>query len=111
MRDYMISEAQSRQAYGRWSWVMRVIKNWRARKSIKLLQSFNEYQLRDIGLTRNDLNRLQSMPLDFDFEWHLERKAPISSKTTEMQSLALSKPERAVSPWFQTKIQRGTLAA
>jgi uncharacterized protein YjiS (DUF1127 family) len=124
MRDHMINEAQSREAYGRWSWVMRVVTNWRARKTLKQLQTFSDYQLRDIGLTRSDLNRFIHLPLDTDIVWEAERRALIDAKNRQNAALALPALGRAASPWLQvsapvaaaklksqTKIQRGTFAA
>jgi uncharacterized protein YjiS (DUF1127 family) len=124
MRDHMINEAKSRQAYGRLSWVMRVVTNWRARKTLKQLQSFSDYQLKDIGLTRYDLNRFMSVPLDTDIAWESERRALIEAKNHINASLAFPRLGRAASPWLQIsapvaaqslaaqkKIQRGTFAA
>jgi uncharacterized protein YjiS (DUF1127 family) len=125
MRDFMISEAQSRQTYGRLTWVVRVISNWRARKTLKQLQGFSDYQLRDIGVTRHDLNRLMCLPFDVDIAWHIERRElhDAKSRPTEYTSLALPALGRATSPWLQIppsfaakslsvqKIQRGTFSA
>jgi uncharacterized protein YjiS (DUF1127 family) len=75
MRDYEINEAQSRQAYGRLTWVVRMIRNWRMRKDLKRLQGFSDYQLRDIGITRDQLHHLICLPLDTDMTWEAERSA------------------------------------
>ena len=117
MRDYMISEAQSRQAYGRLTWVMRVVTNWRMRQTLKHLQSFNDYQLREIGLSRDTIQRLSLVPLNSDVAWNAERDVLFASKAQfkSAEISALPKLGRATSPWLndqtQNKIQRGTFAA
>ncbi len=80
MRDYEINEAQSRLAYGRLTWLVRVVTNWRMRKDLKRMQLFSDYQLRDIGLTRHELNQLTCLPLDRDTAWETERRAFMNTK-------------------------------
>ena len=124
MRNYMINEAQSRQAYGRLTWVMRVVSNWRARKTLKHLKTMSDYQLKDIGLTRNDLERFLCLPLDMDIAWDAARRALISGQDDQNARLALPRVGSAASPWLtiaapiaavalnaQKPIQRGTFAA
>jgi uncharacterized protein YjiS (DUF1127 family) len=93
MREFEISEARSRQAYGQVTWIVRMVKNWRMRKDLKRLQGFSDYQLRDIGLTRGDLNRLMCLPLDIDMVWQVERHELLQSKSARHS--ALSPMERA----------------
>lgn len=73
MRDYCRHEATTRMAYGRMTWVVRVIGNWRMRSELKRLQSLSDYQLRDIGLSQADLVFLFTRPLTADWVWELER--------------------------------------
>ena len=73
MREYALHVAQSRQAYGRLTWLVRLVKNWRARRDTRTLLRMDDYQLRDIGLTRADLDRLMRMPLSNDTQWDEER--------------------------------------
>lgn len=75
MRDYVLWEAQSRQAYGRLTAVVRVIRNWRHRKDLKKLRAMDDYLLRDIGVTRDELERLSRLPLTADVQWERERLA------------------------------------
>ena len=74
MRDFCQHEASSRMAYGRWTWVMRVFGNWRMRSDLRRLQNLSDYQLHDIGLSREDLAFFLSQPLDRDTCWELERR-------------------------------------
>jgi uncharacterized protein YjiS (DUF1127 family) len=80
MRDFCHHEASSRMAYGRWTWVMRVFGNWRLRSDLKKIQKFSDYQLRDIGLVREDLTFLLSRPLGCDICWELERRNLLKSR-------------------------------
>jgi uncharacterized protein YjiS (DUF1127 family) len=80
MRDFCQHEASSRMAYGRWTWIMRVLGNWRMRSDLKRIQNFNDYQLRDIGLAREDLAFLLSRPLTSDIYWEIERRQLLKSR-------------------------------
>jgi uncharacterized protein YjiS (DUF1127 family) len=73
MRDYIVNEVQSRQAYGHVTWLVRLVGNWRMRKALRTLRKYSDYQLRDIGLERGELERLISAPLDLDHTWHFEK--------------------------------------
>jgi uncharacterized protein YjiS (DUF1127 family) len=92
MRDYEINEAQSRLAYGRLTWLVRMVGNWRMRKDLKRLQDFSDYQLRDIGLTRGDLQRLICLPLDVDMTWEAERRSLIQAKYENLSASHLASP-------------------
>jgi uncharacterized protein YjiS (DUF1127 family) len=74
MREFCQHEASSRMAYGRWTWAMRVLGNWRMRSDLKRIQKFSDYQLRDIGLTQDDLSFFLSLPLNSDVCWETERR-------------------------------------
>jgi uncharacterized protein YjiS (DUF1127 family) len=73
MREYVLFEARSRQAYGRWTGLVRMVKNWKARSDLKRLAAMDDYMLRDIGLTRDELRRLASRSLREDWHWESER--------------------------------------
>ena len=100
MRDFEINEANSRAAFGRFTWVMRLVSNWRMRKDIKRMQKFSNYQLRDIGLSRADLNRLVCLPLDRDLNWEAERRELLQSRYSnlDMPHLAPLKPRGVALP-------------
>jgi uncharacterized protein YjiS (DUF1127 family) len=56
----------SRAAQGLWrvlTWPARVVE---ARRTLSDLARMSEYELRDIGLTRSDLNDTTALPLDAD---------------------------------------------
>jgi len=73
MRDYIHQEVQNRRAYGRFTAVVRFVKNWAMRKDLKTLLRMSDYQLRDIGLTRAELCRLVDLPVALDLGFELER--------------------------------------
>ena len=73
MRNYVLSEAQSREAYGRFTIVARVLRNWRRRKDLKILRAMDDHMLSDIGITRDEIARLSRLPLTSDVEWERDR--------------------------------------
>ena len=86
MRDYCLHEASSRAAYGRLTWVVRVVGNWRMRNALKRLARFANHELQDIGLPRDVLNQLIALPLGRDAAWELERETLLLARysgTTE----------------------------
>ncbi len=100
MRDYEINVAQSRRAYGQVTWLVRRFQNWRLRKTLKHMRHFNEYQLRDIGLMRDELERLIALPLDSDHALEAERSLLASAQlyATAKTGLALPSLGRAALP-------------
>ena len=80
MREYVLHQAQSRQAYGRLTTLVRMVKIWRERQAWRKLEKLDDYMLRDIGLTRNDLRMMQRQPLTLDVQWESERLRLISSR-------------------------------
>ncbi len=83
MREYIHQEVQNRQAYGRFTALVRFVKNIAMRKDLKTLLRFSDYQLRDIGVTRAELCCLLDLPTSHDLAWELER----SSARDEARSL------------------------
>ncbi len=100
MRDYEINVAQSRRAYGQITWLVRLVQNWRLRKTLKHMRHFNEYQLRDIGLMRGELERLIALPLATDHALEAERSMLVSAQlyAVSKTGLALPKLGRAALP-------------
>ena len=43
MRDYDITVAHSRQAYGQVTWLVRLVQNWRLRRTLKRLQHLSDH--------------------------------------------------------------------
>lgn len=79
MREYILEQAQSRQPYGGLSMLVRVVKNWRARREMRHLASLDDYLLRDIGLSREELRALMRAPLTLDVQWEAERLERLSA--------------------------------
>ena len=73
MRDYIQFQALSRAPRGLLGALQQFIANWRLRKDLRLLMSFNDHELRDIGLTHHELLRLIKRPSDCDLRWEMER--------------------------------------
>lgn len=92
MRDFEINEAYSRAAFGRFTWLVRVVKNWRMRADLKRLQGFSDYQLRDIGVTRDELHHFACLPLDTDMTWHMERRAMLQARYENVDAPHLALP-------------------
>ena len=80
MREYALHLARSRLAYGRLTWLVRIVKNWQARRDARILLRLDDHQLRDIGLTRDNLDRLIRTPLTDDLQWEGERLRLIERK-------------------------------
>lgn len=73
MRDYVLSEAQSRQAFGLTAVVARVVRNWKHHRDLQKLLALDDYLLRDMGLSRTLLLHLAELPLTTDVDWERER--------------------------------------
>jgi Domain of unknown function (DUF1127) len=58
----------------------RVLQNLRRRQALLKLEQLAPYQLRDIGLTPEDLYHLGRLPLTADLEWERERLRLIASR-------------------------------
>jgi uncharacterized protein YjiS (DUF1127 family) len=80
MREYVLHQAQSRQAYGRLTPLVRVVKNWLKRRALRKLENLDDFMLRDIGLTRDDLRLMRRQPLTLDVQWEADRLRLISSR-------------------------------
>jgi uncharacterized protein YjiS (DUF1127 family) len=73
MRDYVLTQSQSRQAYGILSVVARLVRNWKHHRDLEKLLKLDDYLLRDMGLTRSVVLHLASLPLTVDVDWERER--------------------------------------
>jgi uncharacterized protein YjiS (DUF1127 family) len=94
MREYMIHEAQSRQAYRGISGLVQLYRNWRLRKEMRQLLGWSDFALRDIGLTRRELGRLLNLPAGCDLQWETERRGWDEPSVAPDQAKAPDK-----SPW------------
>ena len=108
MRDFEINEANSRAAYGRFTWIVRMVTNWRMRNDLKRLQKFSDHQLRDIGVSRGELHRLICIPLYTDRTWETERRELLESRyqnidmpyLAPLKSRGVALPVSAMPAWM-----------
>ena len=75
MRDYVLNRALSTGEYGVVSHVRRMLRNWQARRRIQALGSFDDYMLKDIGVTRDELHWAAGLPLTVNAALALEERA------------------------------------
>lgn len=75
MRDYVLNQAISRGEYGIVSLLRRVTRNWKAKRRIAALGSFDDYMLRDIGVTREEIQWAAGLPLTVNAALALEERA------------------------------------
>ena len=75
MRDYILNQAISRGEYGIVSLLRRVTRNWKAKRRIAALGSFDDYMLRDIGVTREEIQWAAGLPLTVNAAVALEERA------------------------------------
>lgn len=80
MREFVLQQSLVRQSGGGFSVVVRMIKNWRMQKAYRQMMALEDHMLKDIGLNRDDLHQLMSMPLDADVPWELERRRLLASR-------------------------------
>ena len=79
MREYVANEARSRLSTFSFSTLPQLVPNWRCRKQLLKLHGLDDYQLKDIGLTRGQLRRLSGLPLSVDPIWEAERLRLVAS--------------------------------
>jgi len=75
MRDYGLSRARSAEAFGAFSLLGRVIANWRARRAVARLDELDDFLLRDIGMTREDVRWAAGLPLNLNAALALEERS------------------------------------
>jgi uncharacterized protein YjiS (DUF1127 family) len=63
MRNYALHQFVSNQMTFSGSPIARVVANVRSRREARRLANYDDFMLRDIGLTRGDVMRAASMPL------------------------------------------------
>ena len=73
MRDYVLTQSQSRQAHGMLTVVARLVRNWKHHRDLEKLLKLDDYLLRDMGLTRGVVLHLAGLPLTVDVDWERER--------------------------------------
>ena len=73
MREYVAHEARSRLSTFSFSTLRQLVRNWRCRKQLLKLHGLDDFQLKEIGLTRSQLRHLSGLPLSVDPIWEAER--------------------------------------
>ena len=79
MREYIASEARSRLSTFSFSTLRQLVCNWRSRRKLLKLSALEDYQLKDIGLTRGQLRQITGLPLSVDPVWEADRLRLIAS--------------------------------
>ena len=75
MRDYVLNQAISQGEFGLVSSLRRLARNWRARRRIVNLGSFDDHMLKDIGVSRSEIEWAVGLPLTVNAALALEEKA------------------------------------
>jgi uncharacterized protein YjiS (DUF1127 family) len=75
VRDFALNHARSFQAAGSSSIFHRLIQNWFARRSVSQLDRLDDYLLRDIGVTREDVRWASNLPLSMNAAAELDERA------------------------------------
>lgn len=75
MRDYVLSQAISQEEFGLVPFLRRVARNWKAKRRITVLADFDDYMLRDIGVTRDEVQWAAGLPLTVNAALALEERA------------------------------------
>jgi uncharacterized protein YjiS (DUF1127 family) len=79
MREYIEQQARLQQSAETFPRLRLLVRNWLSRRNMLKLHLLDDYQLRDIGLSRHDLDRLNRQPLSLDTVWEAERLKIIAS--------------------------------
>jgi uncharacterized protein YjiS (DUF1127 family) len=75
MRDYALNRAHFAGEVAGSSLIARFLRNWRARRAVSRLDSFDDYLLRDIGVTREDIRWAAGLPLTVNAAIALEERS------------------------------------
>ena len=80
MRDYALNHASSFGDAGQGSFLGRIIRNWVARRAVARLDTYDDYMLRDIGVSRGDVRWASGLPLTVNAALALEERSIQSRK-------------------------------
>jgi uncharacterized protein YjiS (DUF1127 family) len=75
MRDYALSRAIFHDEARGPSIFHRLYRNWQARRRIERLAGYDDYLLRDIGVSREEIAWAQGLPLTVNAALALEERA------------------------------------
>ena len=79
-------QAQARQAYGRWTTLIHVLKNWQRRRDLKKLLAVDDGMLGDLGIERDHLSQMVAHRLNTDWNWEQDRSGLISNNHISQQA-------------------------
>jgi uncharacterized protein YjiS (DUF1127 family) len=80
MRNYVANEARSRSSSSSFANLLQLVRNWRSKRTFAKLHGMDDHQLRDIGLTRDQLTRISGLPLSVDPLWEADRLRLLASR-------------------------------
>jgi uncharacterized protein YjiS (DUF1127 family) len=80
MRNYVANEARSRSSSSSFANLLQLVRNWRCKRSFAKLHGLGDHQLKDIGLTHDQLTRISSLPLSVDPLWEADRLRLLASR-------------------------------
>ena len=75
MRDYVMNRAVSLEEGNGFSLISRVWRNWQARKRVVGLSTYDDYMLKDIGVTREEIQWAAGLPLTVNAALALEERS------------------------------------
>ena len=75
MRDYVMNRAVSLEEGNGFSLISRVWRNWQARKRVVSLGTYDDYMLKDIGVTREEIQWAAGLPLTVNAALALEERS------------------------------------
>ena len=81
MREYALHRAESFGEFGAVSGFQRLLRNWKARRNVQKLEDYDDFTLRDIGITRDEIRWASALPLSVNAALALEEKAFRRRKT------------------------------
>lgn len=75
MRDYALNRAHAAGEAPGGSLIARLVRNWAARRAVARLESYDDYMLRDMGVTREDVTWAAGRPLTVNAALALEERS------------------------------------
>lgn len=75
MRDYALNHSLSHSELPGTTFVSRLIRNWRARRAVRQLIELDDRMLRDIGVSRNDVEWAAGVALTINAALALEERS------------------------------------
>jgi uncharacterized protein YjiS (DUF1127 family) len=79
MRNYALHLAQQRDLLPAMNVLTRIWNNWKTRRDFVRLSAFDDHMLRDIGVTRADVEAARNSPLSENVALHFKRIASADS--------------------------------